>query len=346
VFGGQGGEPGKNGAPGAGGQGGIGGRSFECRTTTSPHGGEDGWACREVARASNGPHGANGKMQIAPAHGESGKSKYLDDANLIVRNEILRNTSYDDLAPFASYEQAQMLLHKTQLEYLKNNLGVTGMYIAWLEKISRGSAGAQNEDKRELRLNGEPELNPQDWKLLRQKVLSLTGQIVKGLDYYGNQWNTVPLVSYDYYKNFLEHFFPFAYRVESCRKAYKESLDKQVDASNELSTLIVLAKDLLSELNKRIRDISNEIGDKNAFISRKTAEIISYVSILQSAQEEFEDAIARLGECDWLATCKVVCEIIAVVYPVAAAVGSMMEAFDSGDGADKQIGDLKRVSDA
>ena len=285
---GSGGTAGDAGIAGHGGRGGKAGYNPMCSYGSQP--------CKS---AKNGRNGSNGKKGSQGSPGENGKLS-------INKKAVISGKTYPVNSPYAEFTLAEFeeyfslvvltsMLRSANSMYINLNihtaahddiLRVTSKYMAImnLTDATTTASSKSSDDKQKAGINNEA----------RSRLLQLT----QGLDFFGNVYNYVPVLSLKEIEAFLSSNIPIASDIftqlsafESKEKTEKERVQALLDTLKQTKQKIQNYEDQLSQIHQQLIDLRDTINYLHTQIQHQTL-------VVSQAEEDVKNAIARLSRFD------------------------------------------------
>lgn len=311
---GRGGPPGAHGPGGAGGPGGLGGIKYYYARGRPRH--EAPSECNPTdQRAPSGPPGDNGSQPPEPStEGRTGAPFTADPLSRI------------DLAALgaaASLPQLTLLLHFAEERYQNQDFKLCGPAFGWIEALSGDrAAGPQLTD---TTWPGVFESKSEEWAALRQRVLTLLGQMHAGLDYYGLPPSYVPLVAADVYRDTAKRMLDTAASVEQAHEAYWRANASKQEKRRSLADAIRIASESATEQEAEAAraDVDRALLDRE--IRELGDTLLVQQQALQIADGRFRKAVSeQAGGCSLVDVLTFVAAVVALAAGVPGATAAII----------------------
>lgn len=289
--GGKPGDPGMPGLKGPGGPGGIGGTRYKWHQEVMA-----GGKFVDDGRYDNGPQGPPGKdgRQRRGSTGPRGES-WFDTVN-----DLTQYFEPDDHL----FGYLQMLLQVVKVKYLDGDYPTTKEILTWIYGITK----APGTDK---------------WQGLHNESRVLLGRISRGLDYFGNAVNFVPLASFNLYCSSVTNMLILGSHIEDVFQNFTTFLADQTKTYKDFDAAFKQAQDAINaytqnrestiKQRKALWDECLELGNQ----------IAQAKQIMLDAEQKFKDAVNRKAKCMAFK------DILGLVATIVACPENVMSVMDS-----------------
>jgi hypothetical protein len=316
------GAAGDAGDSGKGGNGGIGGDPgnpcYFSPGRGGPHGSPGGQSCY-TNHALQGPPGPN----ALPIPAQSGKP-----LQAATQAPIIKSTTPEILASWASISQLRMLLQCVELSFLNQDFSSLVDQLNWIVQLSAATAAGSDFSKMRSGWNNPGALRPtqdQEWTTVAGAARVLLLRYGAGLNAFGYAPQYVSQLSWAFVKTQTDQFIATATDVE---KSYQHWLDNKsilVERQKAIS-------DASIKLQSDITDLRQKAAKQSSLAQSIQDEIAPILTSLDHVQNElvnaeaaFDNVIRLSGGCPFLDMVKFVGGIIAIaagVYAGAIAIVS------------------------
>ncbi|KAG5927175.1 hypothetical protein E4U42_002523 [Claviceps africana] len=234
TAGGLAGKPGVGGSGAAGGKGGTGGRLGEWREIRQGHN-----SVRHefvyIGRYSNGTNGAAGRAgQVI--QGQDGKSAAVAVRKMAsVQSTIAANPQL--------FAQLQLMMQVVKIHYLDRDFARAKNVLAWIFGLTAGRSGAAYAKK---------------WDGLHQQSATYLTRLSRGLDYFGNAANFVPLASFSLYASSVTPMLVLGGTVQTVFDTYTRYLKDQNSGYNDFSNAYSACERAIATYKKAIADAKEQ----------------------------------------------------------------------------------------
>jgi hypothetical protein len=267
------GRPGTNGKGRPAGNGGeLGGRIAEQQVVRS---GPEGEALEWVLTDNRYPGGERGHDgtdgQILTANYGGSGSCSIESAS--ERAKLL--TSDDDV-----FGHLQLSMHQVEVWYLNAKYDDARALLTWISVTTPSSSDPKEK-----------------WSALNQRSRTLLGRLKRGLDYFGNVSNTIPLASYDTYRNALTTILASATAIEAVYNRYTDFLNAQKGTFADYTEAYGAAEGAI----KQYKDAREQAVDSQLPVWDQALDLLAKLDaqrdIVLCAEESFKDAVTRRAPC-------------------------------------------------
>lgn len=306
TAGGKGGDAGSGGAGGPSGDGGNGGSvSFVYYGLEPPSG-----VISSVERGQPSPRAAVPGWAGAPGPGGRGGSYYMDTGTAdygppgdpgrtgppasfgalgLPGSATSTWGDYDVFQKeFATrLPLAHLSLHKAERLYFNGDYPQAAAMIDWLWQAATGKP--------------VPDKTP-EWTAYVDRVAHLQTQLRRGLNYYGQRANHVPLTAANEYLALLPGLIAAGRTIEADYQYYG---DKNNDAQARIQKLKDRAADIaatISQLEAALADAQNLEAATNGGIAALDQQVEAQAIVLSNADLDFQNALAKQAQCDHFRT--------------------------------------------
>ncbi|KAG6010582.1 hypothetical protein E4U21_005935 [Claviceps maximensis] len=198
AVGGLAGQPGAGGSGAAGGTGGTGGRFGEWQEVWQGHFKRDEFVF--TGRYPNGTKGATGsKGQVI--QGQNG-------AGAAVKVQKMASVQATIAANAQLFAQLQLMMQVVKIHYLDKDFARAKNVLAWIFGLSGGRGGKK-------------------WDGLHQQAATYLSRLARGLDFFGNAANFVPLASFALYNSSVTPMLILGGTVQTVFDTYTQYLTGQ-----------------------------------------------------------------------------------------------------------------------
>ncbi|KAK6365408.1 hypothetical protein LTS17_011380 [Exophiala oligosperma] len=292
--GGMPGDPGKGGLKAPGGPGGIGGRRYKWH-----HYPMAGGEYIDDGRYDNGPQGPPGKdgRQRTGSLGSRGEL-WFDTIN-----DLTKYFQPDDHL----FGYLQLLLQVVKVKYLDGDYSRTKEMLTWIYGITKAPS---TTDK---------------WQGLHDESRVLLGRLSRGLDYFGNAVNFVPLASFNLYCSSVTNMLILGSHIEDVFQNFTTFLADQTKTYKDFDAAFKQAQDVINAYTQN-RDTTikqrKALWDECLDLGNQIAQA---KQVMMDAEEKFKDAVNRKAKC---LAFKDILGLVATIVACPENVASVMDSLE------------------
>jgi hypothetical protein len=243
--------------------------------------------------------------------------------------DIAKPLKYAELAPFMKVEQLLITQREVNLAYLNATRPEDYQYVMnmanWLVNITipliQTDFKHPNWDQHDIAIA----------KSINDKSMEMITNLQRGLDFYGNYPNWVPVLTLDSYQKRIDQLINLG-------KILEEQFGKYIDAQNTSDQRIAAIDEAWKQLNEYIQYDKNEIvqivaqiKQLNALIVDQLVQLSNQQSIIANDKEIFTDDVRKQAEadtgCSFEDILKTVTGILEFGASIADGVGAIADAY-------------------
>lgn len=211
AVGGKAGKPGKPGSGARGGRGGHGGRQGHWRVDHHGHGA----STMEFVYNGNYPNGPGG------AKGQDGQVVPGQDGNkATVTIQLMDNIQATIAADSLLFAHLQLMMQVVKVHYLDRDFQRAKNVLAWIFGLTAGRDKADYAAK---------------WEGLHRQAGTYLSRLARGLDFFGNAANFVPLASFGLYCSTVTPMLTLGGTVQTVFDTYTQYLKDQTAGYNDFT---------------------------------------------------------------------------------------------------------------
>ncbi|KAG5979427.1 hypothetical protein E4U55_005174 [Claviceps digitariae] len=268
---GRAGQPGAGGSGAAGGTGGTGGKFGEWKEIREGHN-----SVRHefvyTGRYSNGTNGAAGSAgQVV--QGQDGSEGSVALARITnVQASIAANPQL--------FAQLQLMMQVVKINYLDRNFARAKNILAWIFGLTAGRSSSGKK-----------------WVGLNQQAATYLSRLSRGLDYFGNAANFVPLASFSLYSSSVTPMLVLGGTVQTVFDTYTRYLKDQTSGYNDFNNAYSAAARAIETYKKTIADeveLRAKLWDECLVLESQV--VVAHANLLE-AEKAFKDAVERRRQC-------------------------------------------------
>jgi hypothetical protein len=338
------GNPGQHGNAGEGGDGGKGGIVYSEREPCVPNlfNRKPMLICPprpprklcELGNASEGPPGAS--FSNRPSISEAGNIGHLTIVN--GQGDDIREDIEAKLACAASLLYLELALREAETLYANSDESNALDQLIWLGRllVKRTVRRSLREMVYDAGLPNEISVNSDEFEALRTKTFLLIRRLSLGLDYWGNQRNFVPLVSYEFYSQALAYLLDHARIIETNYIKYRDSLNDWKEAKVHFELGIAKQEGLIAYLEDSLRNIGTL---ENALVREIELLTCAYEASwlrVKSTAEDFKNAVSRQSSCAFNDVAFAVGTIAVAIGTAGTGAATAMAAWQAYNDFDKK----------
>lgn len=324
---------------GNGGPGGVGG--FLNRVSSASFGADRIIYELSDQRAATGPTGSNGPMGNIPSGTANPNKPSVPQAGVgspgktgaaVIGFSYLQFTNDPNVLI-----QRTLTLHQAELSFLNRDWAYAQTLLTWLRDLTPAAGSA-----------GVPAANGAEWTHLHERVVTLLSYLEKGLDYFGEARNHVPLLSLNFYRKETPVLLDIGKMIESAYSSYLADTSQQADRLTALNQTIAQTDRHLTALQSDLADTRAEQNRTQDVIETLHKSQMTQQGVVQSAQDAYRAAVLHAGDgCSFLDLIKGVVNVLTMAqqaYNDVTNIAAAAKSIGSGDGG--IIGTIKTIYSA
>ncbi|KAG5986447.1 hypothetical protein E4U43_005505 [Claviceps pusilla] len=236
AAGGPAGQPGAGGSGAAGGKGGIGGRLGEWQEVWHGHNN----VTQEfvyIGRYSNGTDGAAGRAgQVVQGQ---------DGTSAAVKVQKMASVQATIAANAQLFAQLQLMMQVVKIHYLDRDFERAKNILAWVFGLTTGRSGGGGAYAKK-------------WDGLHQQAATYLSRLARGLDYFGNAANFLPLASFSLYSSSVTPMLVLGGTVQTVFDTYTRYLKDQTSGYDDFSNAYAAGARAIDTYKKTIADATEQ----------------------------------------------------------------------------------------
>lgn len=295
-----------------------------------------------LKNGKNGVDGINGSLPTAAIAGASGEQQLVQIDYSFFHGDIASRPEWAssrlwqearvEYSLCASYEQQSIALHRAGLIYMGASgdaeaLSETATLLQWLVRTLPDEAFFNQLRNLSMnRLHQDLLDSSIQWLSLRSKASVLVWQLSQSLDYFGNAWNWVPLMSFTKYQAMASDLITAAAQAESLYQEYLSVQQNQSKMQEVLNQSLNGAKDRKNKLEtNRLADLKTKNTMEDSIHTMEDT-IRKHEASLEKSATEFVEALRKaLG----MESLKEVFNMVVTGVALVTSVGPAVAAFQA-----------------